>query len=186
MQTTRIIRLDQVFGRRGFSLLTTRNALASRPLLRAQLGGARGVIIKSIPASAQSDTLNAQRLLRPSSPHFTIYEPQITWLASIANRITGAGLSVLLYGFSIGYLIGPVIGVPIDSAHIVELAHSLPEWAKVTGKTILAAPFAFHSLNGIRHLSWDSAKLMSVKAVTRSGYAVLAASAVSTVYLVMM
>jgi hypothetical protein len=38
--------------------------------------------------------LNTQRLKRPTSPHFTIYQPQLTWVASIANRITGAGLSV--------------------------------------------------------------------------------------------
>lgn len=40
------------------------------------------------------ELLNEQRSLRPSSPHFTIYQPQLTWLASIANRVTGAGLSV--------------------------------------------------------------------------------------------
>jgi Succinate dehydrogenase/Fumarate reductase transmembrane subunit len=38
--------------------------------------------------------LNTQRLARPSSPHFTIYQPQLTWLGSIANRVTGVGLSV--------------------------------------------------------------------------------------------
>lgn len=38
--------------------------------------------------------LNTQRLARPSSPHFTIYQPQLTWIGSIANRITGVGLSV--------------------------------------------------------------------------------------------
>lgn len=64
----------------------------------------------------------------------------------------------VLYGFSIAYLVGPVIGVPVDSAHIIDLAHQLPEWAKVSAKTLLAAPFAFHSLNGIRHLAWDSTK----------------------------
>ena len=38
--------------------------------------------------------LNAQRMRRPSSPHFTIYEPQLSWLSSIANRVTGNGLSI--------------------------------------------------------------------------------------------
>lgn len=40
------------------------------------------------------ELLNHQRALRPSSPHFTIYQPQITWYLSIINRITGTGLSV--------------------------------------------------------------------------------------------
>lgn len=30
---------------------------------------------------------------RPMSPHFVIYEPQITWLGSIAHRITGIGFA---------------------------------------------------------------------------------------------
>lgn len=39
------------------------------------------------------ELLNEQRSLRPNSPHLTIYEPQLTWYGSIANRITGTGLS---------------------------------------------------------------------------------------------
>lgn len=38
--------------------------------------------------------LNEQRSVRPSSPHFTIYQPQLTWIGSIFNRVTGVGLSV--------------------------------------------------------------------------------------------
>ncbi len=45
------------------------------------------------PADARA-ILDKQRLNRPSSPHFTIYQPQITWLVSIAHRVTGTGLSV--------------------------------------------------------------------------------------------
>lgn len=64
----------------------------------------------------------------------------------------------VLYAFSIAYLAGPVVGIPVDSAHIVELVHSLPEWAKISFKTLLAAPFAYHAWNGVRHLAWDSVK----------------------------
>ncbi|KAG8951313.1 cytochrome b subunit of succinate dehydrogenase, Sdh3p [Tulasnella sp. 424] len=162
-----------------------RNALIQRSALSSR-GAVRTVTLKPVSPSAASDVLNSQRIKRPSSPHFTIYQPQITWLGSIANRATGGALSGLLYAFSIAYLAGPVVGIPVDSAHIVELVHSLPEWAKVSFKTLLAAPFAYHAWNGVRHLAWDSVKLMTVKQVTRSGYAVLAATAFSTVYLVMM
>lgn len=48
---------------------------------------------QSLTPSAEEKILNDQRLKRPSSPHFTIYQPQLTWLASIANRVTGVGLS---------------------------------------------------------------------------------------------
>jgi len=141
----------------------------------------RNVQTESLPPSASHEILNAQRLHRPSSPHFTIYQPQLTWLGSIANRITGSALSVLLYGFSLSYLILPAFGLPFDGAQLVDLVHSLPEWAKLTGKTLLAAPFAFHSWNGVRHLLWDSGKFLSVKGAYVTGYAVLSATAVTTV-----
>ncbi|CAJ0826446.1 10600_t:CDS:2 [Entrophospora sp. SA101] len=38
--------------------------------------------------------LNAQRSLRPLSPHFTIYQPQLTWYMSLTHRVTGAGLGI--------------------------------------------------------------------------------------------
>jgi succinate dehydrogenase (ubiquinone) cytochrome b560 subunit len=31
--------------------------------------------------------------LRPVSPHVSIYQPQLTWVMSIAHRVTGAGLA---------------------------------------------------------------------------------------------
>jgi len=92
----------------------------------------------------------------------------------------------LLYGFSISYIVAPAFGVPFDSADIISLVQSLPEWAKVTGKVILAAPFTYHGINGFRHLSWDMGKLLTVRGAWRSGYTVIAASAVATVALVFM
>ena len=61
----------------------------------------RGVQIQSLPSNASQNILNKQRLRRPSSPHFTIYQPQLTWISSIANRFTGVGLSVREYSSSI-------------------------------------------------------------------------------------
>jgi len=110
----------------------------------------------------------------------------MSWIGSIANRFTGVGLSVLLYGFSISYLAAPAFGAGFDSISIIELVHGLPEWSKYVGKVILAAPFAFHGLNGLRHLSWDMGRFLTVKGAWRSGYTVLAATAVSTIALVLM
>jgi succinate dehydrogenase (ubiquinone) cytochrome b560 subunit len=61
----------------------------------------------------------------------------------------------VLYGFSIAYLIAPGT---FDSAHVVGLVSGLPDAVKYAGKAILAAPFAFHSFNGLRHLGWDMGK----------------------------
>jgi len=143
----------------------------------------RNIQIQSLPPSASNEILNKQRLNRPSSPHYTIYQPQLTWLGSIANRVTGAGLATLLYGFSIAYLIAPGT---FDSAHVIQLVAGLPESVKYAGKAILAAPFAFHSLNGLRHLGWDMGKFLSLKGAYVTGYTVLGATAISTVVLTFM
>ncbi|KAH9848432.1 succinate dehydrogenase cytochrome b560 subunit [Lenzites betulinus] len=143
----------------------------------------RMIQTESLTPQAEERILNDQRLRRPSSPHFTIYQPQLTWIASIANRVTGAGLSVLLYGYALAYLVAPAT---FDSTHVLELLASVPEAVKYAGKVVLAAPFAFHSLNGLRHLGWDMGKFITLKGAYSSGYAVLAASAVSTVALVLL
>lgn len=107
----------------------------------------------------------------------------------------------VLYGFSLAYLVAPDT---FDSTHIVSFVSGLPEYVKYAGKAILAAPFAFHSLNGLRHLAWDSGKcksllfgpvldvslilfsVLTVKSAYRAGYAVIGATAISTVALVLM
>jgi hypothetical protein len=58
----------------------------------------RGIKTESLAFKDAQEILNKQRLHRPSSPHFTIYKPQIPWILSITNRVTGVGLSVgMLY-----------------------------------------------------------------------------------------
>ncbi|EJU04933.1 hypothetical protein DACRYDRAFT_20514 [Dacryopinax primogenitus] len=137
----------------------------------------RSVQVQSMPPAGESVILNTQRLKRPSSPHFTIYQPQLTWVASIFHRVTGVGLSLALYAFAIGYLASPVIGIPLDSASVVEFVHGLPEWFKLTTKAIFAYPFVFHSLNGVRHLVWDSGYFLTVKGAYSTGYTVLGLTA---------
>ncbi|KAK0498825.1 succinate dehydrogenase cytochrome b560 subunit [Armillaria luteobubalina] len=143
----------------------------------------RNVQIQSLPSSAAVEILNKQRLKRPSSP-WEICQPliQLTSVTSIANRVTGACL--ILYGFSMAYLVAPGT---FDSTHIVEFVGGLPDYVKYVGKTILAAPFAYHSWNGVRHLVWDSTtKFLSVKGVYNTGYAMLGAAGLSTIILVFM
>lgn len=60
-----------------------------------------------------------------------------------------------MYAYFIAYLAAPET---FASANVIELVGSMPDIVKYAGKTILAAPFAFHSLNGLRHLSWDLTK----------------------------
>ncbi|KAH9991720.1 succinate dehydrogenase cytochrome b560 subunit [Russula vinacea] len=165
MNYTRALGLGSTLSRTAFSA----RPVHSTPLVRFAILR-RTVQTQSLKPDEALVILNTQRLARPSSPHFTIYQPQLTWIGSIANRITGAGLSLLLYGFSLAYLLAPST---FSSANLAE-------------KTILAAPFAFHSLNGLRHLAWDTGKFLTLKGAYRTGYAVLGASAITTVALVLL
>ncbi|TEB23250.1 succinate dehydrogenase cytochrome b560 subunit [Coprinellus micaceus] len=175
MMTSRVLGLGPALRQAAFAP----RAMRSNAIIRNAIGR-RSIKTNSLTPQAGDVILNNQRLKRPSSPHFTIYQPQLTWLGSIANRVTGAGLSVLLYAFGISYLVAPGT---FDSQHVVAFVHDLPEAVKYAGKFILAAPFSFHAINGLRHLAWDSGKFLSVKGAYSTGYAVLGASAISTVVL---
>ncbi|KAF8963122.1 succinate dehydrogenase cytochrome b560 subunit [Flammula alnicola] len=175
MMSTRALGLGSALRKAAFTPNVVRNQVMLRNVV-----GKRFIQIQSLPASADIEILNKQRIKRPTSPHFTIYQPQLTWVPSIANRIAGAGLSVLLYGFSIAYLVAPGT---FDSTHVIEVIAGLPDGVKYAGKAILAAPFAFHSFNGLRHLGWDLVKFTTIKGVYATGYIVLGASAVATVAL---
>ncbi|KAF4564448.1 Cytochrome b subunit of succinate dehydrogenase SDH3 [Pleurotus pulmonarius] len=178
MMSTRALGLGSSLRKVALTPSLARNRLVVRNTVAR-----RSIQTESLPPSSAVEILNKQRLNRPSSPHFTIYQPQLTWLGSIANRATGGALSALLYGFSIAYLVAPGT---FDSTHVVEFVAGMPDAIKYAGKAILAAPFAFHSLNGLRHLAWDMNKFMTVKGAYATGYAVLAGTAVSTVALMLM
>ena len=45
-----------------------------------------------------------------------------------------------------------------------------------TAKFLLAFPFVYHTLNGVRHLAWDMGHGFSLRALYKSGYGVLGLS----------
>jgi len=132
--------------------------------------------------------LNQRRNERPISPHLTIYQPQLTWYSSIANRFTGVGMSAGLYAYAIAYLAAPHVGLGelLSSGSLVELVSQMPVWAKLAIKAPLAATFSYHFLNGLRHLSWDWGFFLQLRTSYLAGYTVLAATAASTVGLCML
>ena len=165
----------------------TRSALTlarqqSAPLFAARKQQQQQRSVQTAPTSKDGalDLLNQQRALRPSSPHFTIYQPQLTWLSSIANRVTGTGLSVALYALLLGNIALPALGVPFDSATIIATFTSLPAWFQGATKFIFSWPFFFHTFNGFRHLAWDAGYVLSLKSSYTAGYAVIGASIVAT------
>ncbi|KAJ1024960.1 hypothetical protein NDA18_004246 [Ustilago nuda] len=133
------------------------------------------------------DLLNEQRAKRPSSPHFTIYQPQITWYLSIINRITGTGLSVLMYAYFSAYVGYPLFSGSsvnaLSTTSLVDFVSTLPVWFKTAVKLPLALAFTFHSFNGLRHLAWDWGYALTLKGVYSTAYVVMGVTAISTLAL---
>lgn len=124
-----------------------------------------------------------QRLNRPVSPHISIYKPQITWIGSALNRITGVALSGGLYLFATAYLVSPLLGWHLESASIAAAFGALPLLVKVALKGTVALPFTYHSLNGIRHLTWDLGRGFTNQQVIRTGWTVVGLSVASALLL---
>lgn len=90
-----------------------------------------------------------KRLARPTSPHLTIYKPQMTSLLSVTHRGTGLAQSVILTGFAVG-------AIASNSTFPIFLAY-LQSWKFggaliFLGKFALAWPVTYHLFNGLRHL----------------------------------
>lgn len=112
---------------------------------------------------------------RPLSPHIQVYKKQLTSVMSITHRITGVGLAVgtlmLVYWLS-SAAYGP--DVYLDAQAFIG------SWF---GQVLLfgwSVSLFYHLSNGIRHLLWDIGWGFELPRVYRSGYAVLAATAVLT------
>ncbi|POS86798.1 hypothetical protein EPUL_002008 [Erysiphe pulchra] len=142
------------------------------------------VATKNINSSESYEILVAQRKNRPTSPHLTIYRPQITWSLSALNRITGCIVSGGFYVFGAAYLVSPLFGWHMDSATIAAGFGALPLAVKLGLKTLVALPFTFHSINGVRHLVWDLGKAFTNQAVIRTGWTVVGLSIFSALALV--
>ncbi|WFD22753.1 cytochrome b subunit of succinate dehydrogenase, Sdh3p [Malassezia equina] len=164
-------------------------ALHTSPVSRA-LNWSKQQPAKVVSLTEEQDLkqLNQRRNQRPISPHLTIYQPQLTWYSSIANRITGVGMSAGLYAYAIAYLAAPHAGLGelFSSGSLVDIVSHMPTWAKLAIKAPLAATFSYHLFNGLRHLSWDWGFFLQLRTSYVAGYTVLAATAASTVALCML
>ncbi|KAI9760506.1 MAG: hypothetical protein M4579_001591 [Chaenotheca gracillima] len=178
---------------RALQLSTRRLAASPHALTKALMLAPSGIATSQNrfsqirPAATQQHTpdsayniLVQQRLNRPVSPHLTIYRPQLTWILSGLNRITGSVLSGGLYVFATAYLAAPLFGWHLESASMAAAFGAWPVLGKVALKTTLALPFTFHCINGVRHLVWDTGKEFGNQQVVRTGWAVVGLTAVST------
>lgn len=114
---------------------------------------------------------------RPLSPFMIgpYYKPQLTSMLSITHRATGVVLSagtLLLAGWLIALASGPE-GYAAYAVHV-------SAWY---GQLLLLGwswAFLYHLCNGIRHLFWDIGRGLDIPTAYKTGYAVIAVSAVLT------
>ena len=110
---------------------------------------------------------------RPLSPHLQVYRPQLTSVLSITHRLSGVALSLgtlLLVYWLAAAAAGP---------EAFESAQSLV--GSILGRLLLfgwTVGLFFHLCNGIRHLFWDIGLGFELDDVYRSGWTVVAATAV--------
>ncbi len=64
---------------------------------------------------------------------------------------------------------------------MLEAAH-LP-LVVLAGKFLIAFPFSYHLINGMRHLIWDTGAILTIKGVHTTGYIVLASAFGLALYL---
>lgn len=92
-------------------------------------------------------------------------------------------MAASFYALTVTYAATSILSIPFDATTLVSTFAALPLVVKVGAKAAMAFPFVFHSLNGIRHLVWDMGKELTLKGVYKTGYAVLAGTAVFGTYL---
>ncbi|OGA34572.1 MAG: succinate dehydrogenase, cytochrome b556 subunit [Betaproteobacteria bacterium RIFCSPLOWO2_12_FULL_62_13b] len=112
---------------------------------------------------------------RPLSPHLQIYKVELPMLLSGLHRITGIALSV-----------GSILLV----AWISSAVHSAEAFASMNGFlggyigqfVLFGWTFSliYHSVSGVRHLIWDTGRLLEVGQIHSSSKIVLAITIVLT------
>mmetsp|Transcript_4166 Transcript_4166/g.11739 ORF Transcript_4166/g.11739 Transcript_4166/m.11739 type:complete len:217 (+) Transcript_4166:76-726(+) len=132
-------------------------------------------LLKKRPLSP--DVLNTH----PGAP-FVHYDFPLAAISSIVNRVTGAGLSVGFAGIG-------ALALVTDVPTLLEMYKTAFPLLVIPTKAVVAFPFVYHTIGGLRHMYWDQAKLgnnadktspLDLKQVASSSVALLGASAVVT------
>ena len=112
---------------------------------------------------------------RPLSPHLQVYRPQLTSGMSIFHRITGVGL-----GLGTLVMVWWLVAAAGSPRAWGQVQWFLGSWVGILLLVGWTAALWYHFFNGLRHLSWDAGRGMTIPEVERSGKLALAATAVAT------
>ncbi|MBW8810134.1 succinate dehydrogenase, cytochrome b556 subunit [Lysobacter capsici] len=112
---------------------------------------------------------------RPTSPHLQVYRWQIQMVTSILHRTTGVILSV--GALLIAWALLALAAGPQAWASFTACARSVPGFIVLFGWTWA---FAYHLINGIRHLVQDAGYAYKVDTFVRNGWISVIGSLVLT------
>lgn len=115
---------------------------------------------------------------RPLSPHLTVYRPQWTSVLSIFHRITGVAMTL-----GAGLIVWWLLAAATSEDYFEFVDGLLTSWIGYVVLLGLTWALAYHFLNGIRHLWWDTGRGFDLEQVEMSGKLVLAGSLILTVIL---
>ncbi|MCC5985602.1 MAG: succinate dehydrogenase, cytochrome b556 subunit [Rhodobacteraceae bacterium] len=113
---------------------------------------------------------------RPLSPHLQVYRLPLGAITSIMNRITGVGMTLaavlIVWWFAAG---------AFSAEYFAFVDGLLTSW--IGNLVLFGSLWAlwYHMLNSIRHLIWDTGRMMDVEIVEKTSYLVLGASVVLTI-----
>lgn len=108
---------------------------------------------------------------RPLSPFITIYRWPVTMATSITHRVTGMGLavgSVVLAWWLVAIASGPEAYGMFNTV--------AASWIGQIALFGFAWSLAYHLLNGIRHLAWDTGYGFDIKTADMTGWLVIVLS----------
>ena len=107
------------------------------------------------------------------------YRPQLTSVLSITHRLTGIVLSLLGAPLLLWWIVATSGGAVPYAA----MTACLSGWAGKLLAIAVTFSLSFHFFNGIRHLIWDTGRMLDIKDAYTSGWLVLAGSLASTAIL---
>ena len=116
---------------------------------------------------------------RPLSPHLSIYRPQLTSMTSILTRITGNAMllsALLIVWWFLAAASGPEYFAIVNGF--------LTSWFGDLIMFFSVAGIWYHTLAGIRHLIWDSGRMLDVDKSETFGQAMVLIAVLLTIFTV--
>ena len=113
---------------------------------------------------------------RPLSPHLTIYRPQLTSMTSILTRITGNAMLITALLIVWWFLAAATSAEYFDTVNGIMIS-----WFGDLVFTLSLLGLWYHTLAAIRHLIWDTGRMLDVPTAEKLGWTALIGSVVLTI-----